>query len=57
MDFLPCTFLYLHSDPVEVCPDDRADDKDCDLEGSEHQTKVPDLQPLADRLPRVERSL
>lgn len=47
----------LHSDPVQVGSDDRADDEDTDLEGSKDEAKVPHLKPLADRLSREEGSL
>ena len=50
-----CT--YLHSDPVEVGSDERAHDEDSDFKGSEHEAKVPDLQPLLHSLPRIERGL
>ena len=48
---------HLDSDLVEVGADDGADDEHRDLEGAEHETEVPDLQPLADCLAGKERSL
>jgi hypothetical protein len=50
-------YLYLDPDPVEVCPDERTDDEDGDLEGPEYEAKVPDLQPLLHSLARIERGL
>ena len=47
----------LNSDLVEVGADDGADNEYRDLEGAEHETEVPDLQPLADCLAGKEWSL
>ena len=44
----PSEATNLDSDLVEVGSNDRTDDKHRDLEGPEHQTKVPHLQPFAD---------
>jgi hypothetical protein len=49
--------LYLDPDPVEVCPNERTDYEDGDLEGPEYEAKVPDLQTLLHSLTRIERGL
>jgi hypothetical protein len=50
-------YLYLDPDPVEVCPNERTDNEDGDLEGPEYEAKVPDLQTLLHSLARIERGL
>ena len=47
----------LHSNSVQVGPNDWADYEDGDLEGPKDESKMPDLQTLADSLSGEERGL
>ena len=48
---------YLNTNFLNAGANDGADEADGDLKGAENETKVPNFQPLAHGLARIERGL
>ena len=57
MYILNAFFSYLHTNFLDARPNNGTDEEDGDLKGAKNETKVPNFQPLADSLARIERSL